>query len=233
MKDSNKIAFSGNRRTRMRPPELVFAPERLLAGKSAAIRTREGDPEKQIQAFLHACGEDGTLERLHALCDAGEGLIGINFCFAEREYRYAIAAPVRGETAPDGDLERFSIQEGEFARFTPGGISCHNAWREIYNEWLPNAPYRYRVAQELEFYDESGPLSAQTLWVPIERQEQQLPPQGLRGGRFLPGEVICAALGAALGMLFTVDRGAPWLGALLGCAAGYLAFALFKRLRRK
>lgn len=235
MRKSNRrsSAFSGNKRTRLQPPELVSVPKRLLAGKSTVIRIEEGSPEKQIQDFFHMCGADGTLEQLRGLCAPGDGLVGINFGFTEKSYQYAVAAPVQEEPASSCPLERFAIDGGEFARFNPGGMSCHDAWREIYNDWLPNAHCRYRMAQELECYGEDGPLFANTLWVPIERPEQKPQPKEHKTGRLFSGQGICAALCAVAGIFLTFDSGVPWLGALLGYAAGHLAFALFKRLRKE
>lgn len=233
MLKKHPTVFSGNRRTRLPAPEPLSSPARFFVGKSIKIHIKERDTEKQIQDFFSACQEDGTLEKLHAICSPEEGLVGLNSRFTEKEYQYAIAVLVREETPVSGGLERFVLDEGDFVQFMSDGISCHDAWREIYNEWLPNAPYRYRMAQEIEFYGGRAPLFAQTLWVPVQWKEELPQPEEKQAARLLSGEFICSALCAVVGLFLAFDCGNPWLGLLLGYAAGWLLYNLSKRFRKK
>lgn len=229
-----RTGFLRKRQTMLQDPEILSAPRRFCLGKSTQIRIRQGNPEEQVQNFFRACLEDGTLARLRELCVDETGLVGLNSCFSNEEYRYTLAVFADEEASSPDDLERVTLDEGAFAAFALNGGSCHDAWREIYNNWLPRAPYRYRVAQEIEAYREHGPLHAETLWVPIQQREQ--PPlleSRRRTGRPGSGKFWSAALFAIIGMLFSPESGVPWLGALLGAAVGYLLFTLFQRIKNR
>ena len=226
--------FLQRRTTVLQAPELVSAPLRICLGKSTVIRIRHSSPEEQIQAFFQTCLADGTLDRLRSLSTDETGLLGLNTCFTDEKYRYTLAVFTSEETiVPDG-LERIAIDPGDFAQFSLNGVSCCDAWREIYNHWLPQAPYRYRIAQELEVYQELGPFYADALWVPIQQREYtQMGEHRDASARPGVGELLSAALFGTIGLLFSLERGNSWMYALPCAAAGYLLFVLFRRLKAR
>lgn len=131
-----------------------------------------GEVPKMWQKLMN----DGTLEKLANMIEIEpKGMLGVNACSEEDNWRYFIAAATNKPT--NKEFEELIIPEMTWAIFYGEGTmpdSIQSLEKRIFTEWIPTSGYEYANAPDIEVYFSPNPQDAKfEIWIPVNKKQSK------------------------------------------------------------
>ena len=138
-----------------------------LVGRGKSVKTSRAF--KTVPTLWSGAKKDGFMEKLIDLSWGPEeqplgtllGICGQEAAIKDDDFIYFMG--VRHEGQPPIGMETFTISHGTWAVFP----KISEAWKRLYEEWLPNSGYQLANAPVIECYYPPKHKPRNELWVPI------------------------------------------------------------------
>ncbi|MEZ0064996.1 AraC family transcriptional regulator [Streptacidiphilus sp. MAP12-20] len=137
-----------------------------------------------IAEMIQGIGPE-TMARIAALSDPEQGLEPTGIISAtvthdperaegtDLDYYHAVVTEAAAETLPE-DLDALDVPAGTWAVFANTGEfpqALQQLWADVFTQWFPSNPYRYRPGPELLKVGAApdGKGAVAELWIPVEQ----------------------------------------------------------------
>ncbi len=151
-----------------------------VVGRSARVPLVHEGINPGIAEMIRSIGP-GTMARIAALSDQEpSGVISATVLHdpnraegSDVDYYHGVVSGAAADALPD-DLDVLSLPPGTWAVFANSGEfpqALQELWRDVFTQWFPSNPYRYRPGPELLKVGAApdGGGAAAELWIPVEK----------------------------------------------------------------
>ena len=154
----------------------VFLPEFTVVGPALQTSVKEGRNVREIPEFWREFHHNGCEKLLPPQTEPGK-LYGLCIDADEHgNFTYMIGGEVPADCpVPEGMIKR-TVPKGMYAAFTAVGdppAAVPPVWRQIFDQWLPNSPYKHTGGPDFELYEDSGMSKdpqETDIYIPIDQK---------------------------------------------------------------